>query len=208
VAEVKQEERRGDTFGELAERYIVGYAEVKNKPGTLREKKGGIKMDLCSPQGGRAENHLSYQRCQPEKPAKVLEKWRQCAGARRSMLFRPGIGQCDQSTYDKNAELLSGTRLDARSCLSYIGFEHLPQLTQVLRYLPGARINPLDRARKGHAAKGVLRSVRIFIIGASSYSYESPCTTSTRVTLGGHNRWAVGDRACSRQARSSHPRPA
>ena len=71
MAEVKQEERRGDTFGELAERYIVGYAEVKNKPGTLREKKGVIKMDLCSHQGAepkitrriRGASQKSRRRC-------------------------------------------------------------------------------------------------------------------------------------------------
>jgi hypothetical protein len=49
VAEVKQEERRGDTFGELAERYK--HAKVKNKLRHAAREKGVIKMDLCSPQG-------------------------------------------------------------------------------------------------------------------------------------------------------------
>jgi integrase len=39
VAEVKQTSRRGDTFGELVARYMAEHAAVKNKPGTLREKK-------------------------------------------------------------------------------------------------------------------------------------------------------------------------
>jgi len=53
VAEKKQEERRGNTFGELAARYISEHAKVKNKPGTLREKERVIKVDLlplaCTP---------------------------------------------------------------------------------------------------------------------------------------------------------------
>jgi integrase len=53
VAEVKQEERRGDTFGELAERYIAEYAKIKNKPGTLREKERVIKVDLKPAWGHR-----------------------------------------------------------------------------------------------------------------------------------------------------------
>jgi integrase len=39
VAEVKQATRQGDTFGELVERYMAEHAAVKNKPGTLREKR-------------------------------------------------------------------------------------------------------------------------------------------------------------------------
>src|ERR1700676_4068131 len=39
VAEVKQTSRQGDTFGELLARYMTEHAEVKNKAGTLREKR-------------------------------------------------------------------------------------------------------------------------------------------------------------------------
>jgi Arm DNA-binding domain len=39
VAEVKQATRQGNTFGELVERYMTEHAAVKNKLGTLREKK-------------------------------------------------------------------------------------------------------------------------------------------------------------------------
>lgn len=53
VAEVKQEERRGDTFRELTEQYIAEYAKIKNKPGTLREKERVIKVDLLPSWGHR-----------------------------------------------------------------------------------------------------------------------------------------------------------
>jgi hypothetical protein len=54
VAEVTQEERRSDTFGELAERYIAKYAKVqKTNLARLREKKRVTKMDLCSRQGSK-----------------------------------------------------------------------------------------------------------------------------------------------------------
>jgi hypothetical protein len=71
VAEVTQEERRDDFFGELAERYIAKYAKVKNKPGTFAGEEAGHKNEPVLASGVKAENHQSYQGRQPENPAKV-----------------------------------------------------------------------------------------------------------------------------------------